>query len=134
VDARYDMTYFFLTVLCANVVGSTSGEGFLLCVHVVGCVVLILDAAADFGETKAPFTRYNLLSIRLWNRLDNRLYAAGCQTCCTTRFENWLNEQWLFVQRFDNRLDVCLHATAGCQSGCRPYNRFGKRLYRINGV
>jgi len=65
VDARYDMTYFFLTVLCANVVGSTSGEGFLLCVHVVGCVVLILDAAADFGETKAPFTRYNLLSIRL---------------------------------------------------------------------
>jgi len=62
----------------------------------------------------APFTRYNLLSNRLSNRCDNRLYcvykhSAGCQTrlttgCivytagCTTRFDNRLNEQGLFVQ------------------------------------
>ena len=70
----------------------------------------------------SPFTRYNLLSIRLSNRCDNRLrrvykhssgcqtrlttglttgcivYTAGCQTGCTTRFDNRLNEQWLFVQ------------------------------------
>jgi len=97
--------------------------------------------------SKAPFTRYNLLSnrlpknllsIRLSNRIDNRLYrvykhltgaccivyTAGYQTGCTTRFDNRLNEQWLFVQhgcqagcitglttglnRFHNRLDVCL--------------------------
>ena len=75
------------------------------------------------------------------------MYTAGCQTGCTTRFDNRLNEQWLFVQhayqtgcqirlttalttgcimytniqpvynRFDNRLDVCLHDTAGCQTG-----------------
>jgi len=37
------------------------------------------------------------------------VYAAGC----TTRFDNRLNEQWLFVQHgcqtgFNNRLDVCL--------------------------
>ena len=37
---------------------------------------------------KAPFTRYNLLSNRLYNPFDNRL-----------------NEQWLFVQH-------------GCQTGC----------------
>jgi len=65
------------------------------------------------------------------------VYTVGCQTDCTTRFDNQLNEQWLFVQhswtnsgcsfstvvkpvdnQFDNRLDVCLHDTAGCQSGC----------------
>jgi len=35
------------------------------------------------------------------NRFHNLLYrvhTAGCQTGCTTRFDNWLNEQWLFVQ------------------------------------
>ena len=64
---------------------------------------------------KAPFTRYNLLS----NRIDNRvnvcihdatgchiglttgciMYTADCQTGCTTRFGNRLNEQWLFVEQ-----------------------------------
>ena len=79
---------------------------------------------------KTPFSRYNLLSNRLSNRFDNRLYrvykqstgcqtrltsgltngrivyTAGCQTGCTTRFDNRLNEQWLFVQH-------------GCQTGCQ---------------
>jgi len=32
------------------------------------------------------------------------MYTAGCQTGCTTRFDNRLNEQWLFVQH-------------GCQTG-----------------
>jgi len=71
-------------------------------------------------NAKAPLTRCNLLS----NRFDNQLnvcihvttgcqtslttgcivYTAGYQTDCTTRFDNWLNEQWLFVQH-------------GCQTG-----------------
>jgi len=98
---------------------------------------------------KAPFTWYNQLSDQLSIRFDNRLYrvykhsfvyTAGCQTGCTTQFDNRLNEQWLFVpvertvavrstwlstrlsNWFDNRLDVCLHDTAdretGCTTGC----------------
>jgi len=64
---------------------------------------------------KAPLTRYNLLSDRLLYRVykhstgcQTRLttglttgyivYTAGCQCGCTTRFNNRLNEQWLFVQ------------------------------------
>ena len=52
--------------------------------------------------TKAPLTRYNLLSNRLPNRFDNRLYrvykhSTGCQTRLTTdltnRSDNLLNEQ-----------------------------------------
>jgi len=40
-------------------------------------------------QPKAPFTRYNLLSNRLLNRFDNRLYrvykhSTGCQTRLTT--------------------------------------------------
>jgi len=77
----------------------------------------------------SPFTQNNLLSNRLSNRFDNRLYrvykhltgcqtrlttgltngcivyTAGCQTSCTIRFDNRLNEQ-LFVQH-------------GCQTGCQ---------------
>jgi len=34
------------------------------------------------------------------------VYTAGCQTACTTRFDNRLNEQWLFIQH-------------GCQTGCQ---------------
>jgi len=80
-------------------------------------------------DTKAPFTRYNLLS----NRFDNRLYhvhkhSTGCQTHLTTG---------------------CIVYTPGCQTGL--YNRFERtvavrstrlsnridnlfdnRLYRIN--
>ena len=72
---------------------------------------------------KAPFTRYNLLSNQLSNGFDNCLYrvykhstpglttgcimyTAGCQTGCTTQFDNRLNEKWLFVQH-------------GCQTGCQ---------------
>ena len=92
------------------------------------------------------------------------MYTAGCQTVSTTRFDNRLNEQWLFVQHgcqtgcqtgfdnlLDNRLDVCLHNTAVCQTGfdnrveqtatvrstgCQTalYNRFDNRLYRVNGA
>ena len=80
------------------------------------------------GKSKAPFTRYNLLSNRLSNRFDNRVYrvykhstgcqtrlttgltsgcivyTAGCETGCTAWFDNRLNEQWLIVQH-------------GCQTG-----------------
>jgi len=91
------------------------------------------------------------------------VYTAGCQTGCTTRFDNWLNEQWLFVQHgCQTRLTTEL--TTGCivyaniqpvvnpvwqpdwqPVGClftrysrlsnRLYNnRFDNRLYRVNGV
>jgi len=72
--------------------------------------------------SKAPFTRYNLLSRRLYRvnkhstgcqiRLTTGLtngcivYTASCETGCTTRFDNRLNEQWLFVQH-------------GCETGCQ---------------
>jgi len=36
------------------------------------------------------------------------VYTAGCQTSCTTRYDNWLNEQWLFVQH------GCQTLTTGC--------------------
>jgi len=49
-----------------------------------------------------PFTRYNRLSNRLYNRFDNGLYRVK-----SNRLSN----------RFDNWLDVCLHDTAGCQTG-----------------
>ena len=67
---------------------------------------------------KAPFTRYNLLLNPLSNRLSNRaMFVYTIQPVvklvvnpvvkpgCTTRFDNRLNEQWLFVQH-------------GCQTGC----------------
>ena len=108
---------------------------------------------------KAPFTRYSLLSNRLsnrfdnHNRFDNRLYrvykhstgcqthlttgltngcivcTAGYQTGCTTRFDNRLNEQWLFIQHgFTTRLTTSLTTSwmfvytiqldrAGCTTG-----------------
>jgi len=75
-------------------------------------------------HTKAPFTRYNLLSNRLsFNRLsnpfDNLLYCVtGCQTGCTTQFDILLTFNTVVNNRFDNRLDVCLHDTAGCQTVC----------------
>jgi len=48
------------------------------------------------------------------------VYTARCQTDCTTRFDNRLNEQWLFVQH-------------GCQTGCQTRfdNQFDNRLYRV---
>jgi len=61
------------------------------------------------------------------------VYTAGCQTGCTTRFDNRLNEQWLFVQHgcqtgcqtglttgLATAEDVCLHDTAatGLTTGC----------------
>jgi len=52
-------------------------------------------------------------------RFDNRLYrvykhSTGCQTGCTTRFDNRLNEQWLFVQH------GCQTRT-GLTTGCIVY-------------
>jgi len=53
------------------------------------------------------------------------VYTAGCQSGCTTRFDNRLNEQWLFVQH-------------GCQTGCQPvgclftrYSRLSNLLYNL---
>jgi len=47
------------------------------------------------------------------------VYTAGCQTGCTTRF--------------DNQLNVCTHHTTGCQTGLTT-GLFDNRLYRVNGA
>jgi len=78
------------------------------------------------ADTKAPFTRYNLLSNHLSNRFDNRLYRVykhsnGCQTRMTTGLTTgWMNSGCSFntVVTWQNRLYVCLHDTAGCQTSC----------------
>jgi len=50
------------------------------------------------------------------------MYTAGCQTGCTTRFDNRLNDEWLFVQTVVKPV-------------VKPVdNRFDNRLYRVNGV
>ena len=73
-----------------------------------------------------PFTRYNRLSKRLYNRFDNRLYRinkhpTGCQTGCQTG---------------DNRVErTAAVRSTGCQTALyTPYNRFDNRLYRVNGA
>ena len=92
------------------------------------------------------------------------MYTVGCQTSCTTRFVNPLNEQWLqtvavhstrlsnqLSNPFDNwfhnrlyrvykhstgcqhnRLNVCKHDTAGCQTAqtsIQTFNRLSNRLF-----
>jgi len=66
-----------------------------------------------------PFTRYNRLSERLYNRYDNRLdvclhNAAGCPV---VQPAVQLNSR--LYNRFDNRLDVCIHDTTCCPTGCQ---------------
>ena len=77
---------------------------------------------------KCLYTRYNRLSNPLSNRIDNRLYrvykhSTGCKTRLTTGLTNCCIVYTAGCQsgcttRFDNRLDACLHDTAGCQTGC----------------
>jgi len=55
--------------------------------------------------TYTPFTRYNRLSNRLYNRFDNRLYTRYSRL--SIRLSNG----------FDNQLNVCIHDTTGCQGG-----------------
>jgi len=80
---------------------------------------------------------------------------TGWTAVRSTRLSNRLSNTNPFDNRMDNRFDVCLHDTAGCQSGCttglttcqtglttcqtgcttnRLYNQFDNRLYRVNGV
>ena len=116
---------------CKNVVNFA--RGLVYCVKLYCKIFVIKKTLLRLENSKAPFTRYNLLSNRLSIRFDNRVNVCihdttgcttGCQRGCTTRVDNRLNEQ-LFVQRgcqnrFDNRLDVCLHDTAGCQAVAQP--------------
>jgi len=45
--------------------------------------------------------------------VKSRLSKAGCETSCTTRFDNWLNEQWLFVQPVVKYVKKCA-SVQGC--------------------
>jgi len=99
-----------------------------------------LSSCARLSNT--PFTRYNRLSVRLYNRFDNWLYRVnkhptnfhtGCQTDCSTGLTTMLNEQPLFVQPVvkpdctTGLTTGCttglttgyIHDTAGCQTGCQ---------------
>jgi len=64
--------------------------------------------SVEVKKYHTPFTRYNRLSNRLYNRFDNRLY-----TQCI-RLSNRLSNG------FDNRLNVCIHDTTGF-AGCIVY-------------
>jgi len=84
---------------------------------------------------------------------------CDCQFVFSVRLMQWVIFKTPFTRynrlsnglynRFDNRLNVCIHDTAGCQSGCQPVvsciqtftwlsncldNRFDNRLYRVNGA
>jgi len=86
--------------------------------------------------TKAPFTRYNRLSLRLYNRFDNRFdnrvkqtalfVQHSCQTGLYNRFDNRLYTRYnrlsnLFDNRFDNGFDNRLYRVykhlPGCETG-----------------
>ena len=84
---------------------------------------------------KSPFTRYNLLSIRLSNRFDNRLnvFVQPGWTNSGCSFNTVVKPVWqpvwqpvgcLFTRysRFYSRLSV------------RLYNRIDNRLYSVNGA
>jgi len=104
------------------------------------------------GVSKAPFTRYNLL----WNLFDNRLNGCIHETRQLVvklvvqpgLITGWMHSGCSFnmvvkavsqlavsckqtsnrlLNRFDNRLDVCLHDTTGS-------NRLYNWLYHVNGV
>jgi len=150
----------------------------VVCRSVGLCVdlsVTLVSHAKMAESIDMPFKRYNLLS----NRFDNRLYriyihstgcqtrlttglttgcivyTAGCQTDCTTWFDNRLKEQWLLFNtvvkpvvtcttQFDNRLNkqhcsfnmvvkpgLTVERTVAVRS-TRLSNRFDNRLYRVN--
>ena len=72
-----------------------------LAARVFNKLINLLVTRCHIWALYTPFTQYNRLSIRLYNRFDNRLYrvnkhATGCQ---------------------NNRLHVCVHDTTGCQAG-----------------
>jgi len=94
-------------------------------------------------NSEAPFTQYSRLSNRLYNRFDNRLYrvnkyptgdnrfdnrvertavrSTGCQPGCTTALTTgYIHDTAVLSNRlsngFDNRLNVCIHDTTGCQT------------------
>jgi len=118
---------------------------------------------------KCLYTRCNRLScIQTFNRLSNPfvkpgctiglttgciVYTAGCETGCTTRFDNRLNEQPMFVQPGWTNSQcsfnpVCqpvertgwqpVVSCIGLQTFNRLSNRFDNpfdnRLYRVNGA
>ena len=77
--------------------------------------------------SQAPFKRYNLLSIRLSNRIDNRLYRAykhssGCQTRLRTGLTTgWIKPVGCLFTRYSRVLN-------------RLYIHLDNRLYRVNEV
>ena len=118
-----------------------------------------MDRRTD-GQTDGIAVAITALTMRaLWRAVKPRLHDT---TCCQRpdhnwlynlmyiRFDNRLNEQWLFVQhgcqtglynrlynRIDNRLNEQLFGclfTRYSRLSNRLYNRFDNRLYRVNGV
>jgi len=86
-----------------------------VCIHdTTGRQTSLTTGCIVYTNIQPVVKRQTRLTTGLTTGLTNGciVYTAGCQTGCTTRF--------------DNRLDVCLHDTADCQ--------FDNRLYRVNGV
>jgi len=89
----------------------------------------------------APFTRYNRLSNRLYNRLDKQLhrvntYPTGCQ-------QTGLTTGWMFVYTIQPVVQPVVKAVWQPVVSCiqtvnrlsnRFDNRLDHRLHRVNGV
>ena len=85
-----------------------------------GCLFnTVVNLVVKPGCTTGLTTVLNEQSVRS-TRLSNRVCQTGCtpveqtavvQHGCQTGYHNQLSN------RFDNRLDVCLHETASCQTG-----------------
>ena len=98
-----------------------------VCIHdTTGRQTSLTTGCIVYTNIQPVVKRQTRLTTGLTTGLTNGciVYTAGCQTGCTTRF--------------DNRLDVCLHDTAGCQTSyttdSRLSNQFDNRLHRVNGV
>ena len=87
-----------------------------VCTHDTTACQTRCQAGCQTGLTTGCIAYTNIQPVvKVWQN-GCIVYTADCQTGCATRFDNRLNEQWLFVQH-------------GCQTGL--YNRFDNRLYRV---
>ena len=82
--------------------------------------------STEKAKPNTPFTRYNRLSNRLYNRFDSRVertaavHSTGCQTGLYNRIDNrlytlynWLSNR--FDNLFNNRLYRVYKHLTGCQ-------------------
>jgi len=148
--------------------GDASRTYILICLY-IGLIPVVKPV---WQPVKCLYTRYNrlsnLLSNRLPNRFDNRLYCvykhstgcqtrlttglttgcivytAGCQTCCTTRFDNRVEQTVCSFNTIVKPVWQPVWQPVGClftrysllsnRLWQRVIHPTDNRLYRVNGV